>query len=289
VARFAVLLLALGGCNIVLQIDHIDPPPPAVCGPYGPAVPVAFSSDLAMAHDLAVVGTLGTVVTEEGGISHVTPVMGNDTLDEWKPDGRAKIDRYTGHAVASGTVFAVGVDDSTYVLEFEYVPNVWSSLNPTLPKDACFNMRAGNEIDVVDPVNGPQLRRVAVVKRPSGEAGCTIGKPQLVLVTRVPPFDLAHLWTEDPARTLPLNQSEIVPSQAVLTQDLRTLVYAGGDGETTSDLYVTTLDPDTNMFGVGQKITSLSTPDPEDEPWIDADCSTIWFRRNGVTMMARKQ
>ena len=25
------------------------------------------------------------------------------------------------------------------------------------------------------------------------------------------------------------------------------------------------------------------------EPWIDADCSTLWFRRGGVTFMAKKQ
>jgi hypothetical protein len=283
-----VLILA-SGCDAVFSLDPLVPYPPSLCGPYAEATPVMFSPELVakQAHDLSVSSPgVGAVVTEDGFVHHVVPVTFDAGSQTWMRAGM-EILRYRGHRTADDTVYGESIDDATTVVEYKLNAGVWNAQSPTVATDPCFNYTIGNEYDVVDPVNGLQLQRATLVKAASGNVGCDVGKDQLVITNRTPPFSPSRLWREDPPRTMPLNDNPAVaPSQAVMTQDLRTIVYAGKH-DSEYDLYVTTLDKDMNNFATGQIIDSVSLPGAvEDEPWIDADCTTIWFRRDGVTMTA---
>jgi hypothetical protein len=65
--------------------------------------------------------------------------------------------------------------------------------------------------------------------------------------------------------------------EAVLTENQATLVYAGVSGGQ-SDIYASAQSP-LREFAPGGLIAGVTTADDEVEPWINATCSKLYFRR----------
>jgi hypothetical protein len=298
VVRVVAVLLVLSGCDIVLQISPVEVIPP-VCGPFGVPTPVLFAQRLldGQVHDFSVdgTGTIGAAYVKLGGISKLTMLA--KTGDVWDVDpiaGRnVGLEDRQGHVNLNGELdVAIVTMPGAGVYHYIFGGTQWqqdtSPGNSVLDVDSMYELLPGNEIDVFDPaINEVNYKRAVITKHPASG----VGKNVLMIVFREAPFNSAHLWTEDRARMQPLNNvATVSPSQGVLTEDMTKLVYAAKtEASATSDLFVAEQSTD-RTFDAGQYLDSLNTPDhDEDEPWIDATCSTIWFRRDGVTLMANKR
>jgi hypothetical protein len=89
----------------------------------------------------------------------------------------------------------------------------------------------------------------------------------------------------------PLNAvAELLPTGAALTGDHEILVYSARlYGSTESHLFATAFSIMKGEFSVGAAIGDLYRPGySDDQPWINADCSQIWFRRDNLTWTAQK-
>jgi hypothetical protein len=280
--QLSCLLVAMSGCDLVIGIDELAPAAPSACGPYGPPTPVAFDATLAGAHDLSVTddGMFGAVVTDADNIASTRPIVA-DGLGGWTIDpafADPTLDRVRGHRIAQGEIVATSVDLSYHeVASFAWFAPVWQAL--PLLRDNNFELYAGNARD-----DGDARRLVAVRRR------TTSAHNEIAVFDRNVSLDPTGAYHEDPDGPRVLNSvSSVQPTHAVLTADGRTIVYAASIDAGEPDLYVTTYDDALPGWAPGQAITSLDTRGAEDEPWVNGDCSRIWFRRDGVVYQADAQ
>jgi len=299
VLRVVLLLLAVSGCDRVF----LEEPAPPICGPYGEPRPLAFVPELVEPHGFSVRrdGSLGAVTARVAGVTGVYVV-------EERPPGSgawglASPARNVGlprGALAGGTIAELdlagqdelyawtGTPDRTEVQGYRFAGTSWGGTNVPLLRNAEFDITVGNVVEVVEVVEG-----VLVAQRKRGVltlAPADGGKSLLVFADQVAPYVDAgaeRTWDDIPERTRPLNEDASVhPSRGVLTQDLAILVYAarvdGGD----SELYASRIDDVEKTWRPGQRLLDVSTAGDEVEPWIDGDCSTLYFHRDGVTYRA---
>lgn len=290
VARLLFTLVALGGCTLVFNVEPIPGPGKLACGPYGTPQPVAFSSALQGlgAHDLSVTadGMAGAVVVDVDNTSSTIPVM-LDPSQTWVEDtsaGPTSLMGLRGHRVAADTILATSSTAGNHEVDtYKLASGAWSAMAPIVDSDPSFELYAGNEGDVLSGTT-VVYRRVVLVKR-------RVTTPHsLVIVTN---FELATDPTsfhEDVNRTFPLDAATgMEPTHAAITADRRTLVYAATPNGAKSELFVSTFDDTQSAWLAGDRITSLDTAGAEDEPWVNGDCSRIWFRRDGVVYQAQAQ
>lgn len=290
VARLLFALVALGGCTLVFNVEPLPGPGKLACGPYGAPTPVAFSAALmtAGAHDLSVTGdgTLGAVVVDVDNVPSTRPVM-LDGSQTWIDDPAGFASTLTGtrgHRVASDTMLLTSAANSHHEVDtYKLAATGWAQIAPIVDSDPGFELYAGNESDNLQGTT-VTYRRVLLVKRR------TTTPHSLVVVTN---FELATDPTsfhEDLNRTAPLDAAtDLQPTHAVITADRKTIVYAATASGANSDLFVSTFDVDQNAWLVGDRLASLDTDGAEDEPWVNGDCSRIWFRRDGVVYEAQAQ
>jgi hypothetical protein len=277
--------LLVSGCDYVVGIDELGSASPSACGPYGVPVPVVFDAALAGAHDFSVAddGLSGAVVIDSDNIPSTKPITPGGTLG-WALDpaftGSSTLDRLRGHRIEAGRVLATSIDTSHHqVDEYTFQGIAWQGA--LLLSDSNFELYAGN---ARDDDAGSATRLVAVRRR------TTSAHNEIAIFNRDLATDPTGAYHEDPDSPRTLNQvSTQQPTHAVLTADRRTIVYASSLGSNEPDLYVTTYDDALPGWGPGEPIRSLNTAGAEDEPWVNGDCSRIWFRRDGVVYEAEAQ
>jgi hypothetical protein len=283
--RFACLLVVASGCDLVVGFDKLDPAPASACGPYGDPVAVAFDPSLAGAHDFSVTedGMAGAIVIDDDNISSTKPIK-PDGNGGWTTDlaftGMATLDRTRGHRIATGTVLATSADASHHEIdEYAFQGTAWQAR--LLISDNNFELYAGN---ARTDDSGNATRLVAVRRR------TTSAHNEIAVFNKNLATDPTGAYHEDADSPRMLNAvSTLQPTHAVLTADRRTIVYAATIDDGEPDLYVTSYDDALPGWGPGQAISSLNTTGSEDEPWVNGDCSRIWFRRDGVVYAADAQ
>jgi hypothetical protein len=288
VVRHLSALVALSGCQVVFGIDPVEAPPKLACGPYAKPLEVAFDASLAGAHDLSVLDDEmhGAVVVDADNLSKTVPVV-LDGAGTWIPDASVTatgLDTLRGHRIAPDRVLATDTSKgNTQIDVYANTGTLWAAMTPVVDGDTSFELYAGNERDVISS-GATTYRRVTMVKRRT-----TTSHSQVVVTN----FDIAVDSTsfhEDPSRTALLNSvADIQPTHAEMTDDRRTIVYAATAIGEQPDLFVTTFDDTQQAWPPGERISTLNTTGAEDEPWINADCSRIWFRRDGVVYQAQAQ
>ncbi len=289
VRHLAVLLTLMGACDKVFAIEA---PPRAVCGPYAEPVPLELHGAISDPHGFTTRSdqAIGAVIATVGGQTQLYVVAQIDGVWTPEPTRNAGLADVLQGSIADRDFFGteellgtVGNPAQALVYRFS---TAWSpdSANPVM-RDSEFDVTVGNLVEVVDLVDEeyvPQLKRAVVVKAP--ENG--VGKNVLVFVDLRFPY-AENVWDDQPERTKPINDDlSISPSSGVLTSDLFTLVYAarrdGGD----SDLHVSRRDEVDKNWYPGVQLIGVNTGADELSPWINADCSRLYFERDGVTYAA---
>ena len=89
------------------------------------------------------------------------------------------------------------------------------------------------------------------------------------------------------ASLLESNPIKLSPNGGVLTTDREKLVYSATVGKNTrSELFSSFRIDDKFAHGPNVVIQGVKSDADLTEPWINSDCSTLYFRRDGVTWMA---
>ncbi|MDQ3367571.1 MAG: hypothetical protein M3680_19285 [Myxococcota bacterium] len=292
--RIALLLLVAGGCDLVIAIEE---PAPTACGPYGSLTPVAFDPLIEAPYGFSVRanGMLGAVTARVAGVTHTYVIQLDDT-GVWRLHSNPA--RNTGlGAVRDGSIGdrgatevdelygATGEPGATFTWIFA-TPTWGTDANP-IKQDQLYDVTVGNVVEVVEEIDGvivPQRKRAVVTLTPDDG----VGKNLLLFTDLLAPYAGA-LWNDDPERTDPINRDpDESPSQGVLTDDLFTLVYAARRRGGSSDLYVSRRDDVTRQWRPGTRLRGVNTDADELEPWINRDCSTLYFFRDGVTYQAQR-
>jgi hypothetical protein len=315
-----LLLLCASGCDLVIPLSE---PPVSPCGPFGKPVAQTFDAGLLngmpapdfvdvkyfSARNAAKAGDpdYGAIHAKREGNARVYVVERTDT-NAWTYAP-------TRNALLGGTA-----GGSIGEIEFDFLPNdakpgvdrlfVWQATptsmyqaelittmgggyaieNAPAVTDREFNIEVGNVVEVLeaDPdVPGamrPQRKRAVVTKTPVDFSG----KPVIVFADLLFPY-ASHVWAEDDDRTQPINKDPlVVPGRGALTNDLFILVYSMKYANGSYDIYASRRDPNTRQWSLGEKVTGEVNTSKLDEtdPWINGDCSVLYFARNGVTYRA---
>jgi hypothetical protein len=297
VSRHLPGLLALamggvvGGCDIVLQLAEVELPV-APCGPYSSVRPVEI---------MGVTEARGFSTSPDGELALVFGRIDNGPRrliplrpagDGWEPHpdlqaGLADITQPEGANLAPPEPTPVGDDYVTFprqpvMMVWSGTPHqlaryFWSGTRWTLDTnvppiiDGAYDIRAGNVVVVtggggVDDI----VRHTVQIRLPRDPAD----PHQVLLSANFPPmFSLVPR----PERTRPLNEAQVRATQAVLSENMRTLVYDAADGAG-RNIYASARSP-ANDFSRGGLLEGVNTADLELEPWIDATCSRLYFRR----------
>jgi hypothetical protein len=291
VLRAAVALVLLGGCDIVLGLDQVTTAS-APCGPYRTITPVPIQGVTAPTHfSITPDGTMAMVVGKNAA-GRVQPIVLAFDGTSWLPADAAHqtgLDALVGAHLAPPEKLPGGNGDYStepispaligwygtplQISRYYYAGTTWSYDNAVaIYLDSDFDARPGNVI--VSP-NGDDptlpIRHVPVTERPV-QAG---NADQIVITgSALPSY---HLLAA-PARTQPLDQHGLSFDQAVLTDDQRILVYSARTAPATFEIYASAKDG--TAFDAGGAIASINTPDGDEvEPWIDATCEKLYFRR----------
>jgi hypothetical protein len=287
-AAIAVVVGAVSGCDVVLGTDYFDPVPP-LCGPYGPASPVQYDPAIGNPTDFSVAGDgmHGLVSATYNNVTGATPIMlGTDGI--WLPDV-AKLGGNTlakavtgGHMGTTGDVFA-WLDHSKnlgFPIIVRYVfTTVWSPIVPNVAESNLDDLIPGNEVESDAGFNAVTRYVVELSQAIDGGAPGT-----LTILVAAPASDVFK--ASDFANAI--NDVEAIsPTGAALTADHGILVYSAKVGTTEGHLFESSFTK--SKFGPGHGIESLYMPGKaDDQPWINNDCTQIWFRRDGLTWTARK-
>lgn len=286
------MLFAIAGCDFVFQLEPVSTVG-VPCGPYTTVTEVTITgvSD-ARNFSISADGELALVFGRIGTAPR-RPIPLRNTGAAWEPhpDPQAGLDQIispVGANLAPAELTPVGDD---YVMSPpQPVMMVWSGTpnelaryyfagtqwvvdpNMTPVTDGDYDVRAGNVIVVtggggVDDI----VRHTVQVKRALDP---TQSPNQILLSANSPPrFNLVTR----PDRTRPLNEAQLETSQAVLSDDMRALVYAA-KVDADSDLFAVARSS-ANDFAKGGELIGVNTAADELEPWIDATCSKLYFRR----------
>lgn len=288
-ARRLILLLALGGCDMVFGLNRPDMP--HVCGPYGVPEEVMFSPALVGAHDFSIdpSGLHGMVHANlgVGGLPawdgpHAIIPDGNGV---WIQDGardKAVLNSFQGgHLTASGQVVAwIDMPRGVMANLLMFGAGAWSQVTDVLDTQvADRDLHIGNVIDL--DVGSGLVQRFAVEIRPPADFN-SIG--QIGIIQRVP----GNAFWAQTTEVRDLNQADpkIDLNGGVLTADHEKLVYSGKRGSSpVSRIFASerTLD----QFSPSAEIVIQGVHDDEEltEPWINADCTELYFRQGDTTWL----
>jgi hypothetical protein len=289
------VLIALSGCDSIFSLDHIDLPS-APCGPYRSVQP------------LPITGVLEPQQFSITADEQLAMVMGLDSQmrrrpfalawngEAWEPHGdyqKALDNRgiegarlapfeetptgqgYTGIPEQPAMNAWILNTGRQQVDRYFWTTNGWTldANQGSLFDGPDFDVHAGNVVVVKNTTNVERVRHTVVTKI-AVEQGYT--NQVLLYANNLPNYTLTAK-----ERTDPLNEQaaaiDLALGDAVLTENQATLVYAGVSGGQ-SDIYASAQSP-VREFALGGLITSVETGDDEVEPWINATCSKLYFRR----------
>lgn len=285
------LALLLSGCDVVLGLDIITEPP--VCGPYGEPVEVVFDARLQNPYDFSIdaTGVRGMVNARRTNAANMTwtgpHAIVPDANGVWVPDDardRPNLDSLSGaHMVTTlaGNAQAIGWIEkprTPAIFEYQFQTTAWSMVPGFVDPFIAESTRAGN---VVEIRAGALSQKWAVLI----EISQMLGEPNNLRINQLDPQSSWQLTSQ----ATPLEQSplEINPNGGVLTADREKLVYSARLGTNEhSEVFASARDRGKYDPGVKVRIEGVDGNADLTEPWVNADCSTLYFRRANATWMA---
>jgi hypothetical protein len=295
VARHVSALLVLAGCDIAFGIDPVDQTP-TLCGPYGPPEPVAFDAALGSPTDFSVAkdGIHGLVRATVGAVGP-TPIVYDESTATWVVDNvrnagiMLQLGLSGGHMGETGDVYGwiayvQGGQSSLQHYIYSTTSMLWSATTNELgPGSTTFDLASGQEIEIPDDESNPTAyaRFLAEVKLP------TNGEPVHSFDILVEDFGTTFFLSSGFATELD-NDVALDINGAAMTAKHHILVYSAILApDTESHLYETEFTR--NHFTIGTPMRSLMLAGhPDDQPWVNEDCSTIWFHRDNAVWTAHK-
>lgn len=287
--RLVACLVALSGCARVWGLDEENLDPPA-CGPYIDETPVVFPDDLPDAANFNLAKGRRGVLYRGSVVSAMTTVVleSSDGIT-WthSPDPGEAFSVGTtliGRLVASNDMYLADINDQSVAL-YTFVKPTGSESGWTPQSPLAFNMHGavvGNAVRTVDHDGVEQFRRLVLTVLDDNDKR-TI---QMTQKSGDPAAD----WSVNSLRTNPLNTDKTLVDlgQAVMTEDMNTLVYAAKYRDDTAfGLFVSVID-NANSFEKGLRIEIDGVAPDDDllEPSISSDCKVIYYRRQGQTFTA---
>ncbi|MBV8762658.1 MAG: hypothetical protein JO257_35560 [Deltaproteobacteria bacterium] len=290
--RGVCLVALLGGCDVVFSLDHV-PLAKAPCGPYTTLTPLTITGVTNPTHfSITPDGTLAMVVGKDAS-NVVRPILLTGSGTTWAPDVAA---RQTGLNALVGAHLApqeklpdgngayskdpvspaimAWLGHPLQTTRYYYSPSAKLWANDVAVGsfgDPDYDVIPGNTI--VSP-NGtdPTLpnRHVTLTEHTTS----TANHDQILLTANnLPSYGLVA----SPTRTQLLDESGDTFDQAVLTDDQQTLVYSAKSAGS-FEIFASAKG---TGFDVGDAVQGMvDTPDHDElEPWIDATCSKLYFRR----------
>jgi len=268
VVRLALLVVASSACDVVLQLETVDPNPARVGRTL--AVAQTFTGFNGTVTDFALAGDGARAIVPE----RVRRPADRDTHGRRRLGGRpGAVDgarqpahRRSSDDVARGLVLSAGTPLAIGATIF--VAGAWSlttnGVDMVVAGYPLVDVVIGNEVELgVQPDN---ITSFAVVRLADADA-----KYQLRLRVKVPGVN-PH-WTDD----LEMEQINAVgnPEHGVVTADADTLVYASArTGDASVDLFVSQSHEYGPSVSARRAARRESTPAPTRvEPWIDAACA----------------
>ena len=284
-----VVVGALGGCDLVLGTQAFDPFD-ALCGPYGVPAQVQFDSALGQPTDFSVAADSmhGLVTATYNGITGPTPILFDGTT--WVVDVPRNVGAIRlatalsgGHMGTTGDVYGWLDHDKSpdppIVVQYVFTTS-WSAVVPNVDRSTILDLTTGNEVES-DAGNGAKTRYVVELRHDF--AGSLPAKLEILAASPAAPDTFAPTGFTDPINGI----AGIAPTGGVLTGDHEIFVYSAKLGAVESHLFETPFSK--FEFAAGSPIALLGVAGKaDDQPWINGDCSQIWFRRDGVTWTAQK-
>jgi len=276
----------LSGCNLILGMETFDPEP-TLCGPYAPPVPIELDPALVGATDFSVAadGIHGMVHATYNGLPGPTPIVFDG--QRWVADTRPGMQMALAmnlsgaHVGVTGDVYGwidhVKRPGLTEIDHYTFT-GVWG-FDKVVISSSLFDVVPGNEVES-DAGAGAKVSYLVELQQPFDGTGVNTIQ---ILAATPPAFAFQPSGFVDPLNTV----GGLNPTGGALTGDHQILVYSAiTPGLTGSHFYETSFVH--NQFMPGHLIPSLYAADHgDDEPWVNADCSRIWFRRDGVTYTAQ--
>lgn len=287
--RCVPLLVLLVGCDQVLGLERDVPPP--VCGPFEEPTLVPIHEELVDAKDFSVdsSGTRGMIYamfprasTRLTGVHPIKLVNGM-----WRGDATRDVGAITaldgGHIAENdsmvGWLLEEGLDRPE-VREYTF-STAWDQ----------------STTGIVDPLQSQTSTAGNVIVLPFGGVGTIRFMVTILLAERAGDLNTMRIfqrisssssWELTPqADPLKTSRAKINPSAGVMTADHGKLVYAATVGSnTTSRLYASARIKDEFAPGSELIIDGIESDADLTEPWINADCSALYFGRDGKSWMA---
>ena len=287
--RFALLLPLLGACDLAFSVNEVVPIE-SPCGPYKTTTPITING-VTDPRSFSISGEMAMVVGR-AATGEVRPIPLHLVGDAWEPDpafqaGLAALSLTAANLAplepapngmtypnanplapvmmaATGTPLAVG--------RYYWSGTTWSLDTNQVPvSDPSFDLRPGNVVLKASTVENDRVRHTVISYSPRDPA---MDVPHIQLYANTPPSWSLLLKA---VRTAPLNNDPGNFGQAVLTDDQAKLVYSRTTES--ADIYASAQSP-ARDFGPGTPLDdTVNTSDDEVEPWIDATCSKLYFRR----------
>lgn len=287
-SRRLLLLLALGGCDRVFGLERDLER--AVCGPFGPPEPVVFAPELGAVSDLSVdaTGTAGMVHANLGngaiGAWRGPHAVMKDGTGTWVQDtvrDRPVLNSLDGaHLTADGTGAMSWIDSPRGVMAnvLAFAGGAWSTVaQDVVERQTDKDVHIGNVIDL--PIGTGLVQRFAVEIRLSFDRA---SPGELRIIQRIP---TDSFWMVTGQAT-PLNTTTPALSHngGVMTADHEILVYTAVVGkETRSRAFASRRIRDTFGPGVELIIDGVEADASITEPWINADCTRLYYREGDTT------
>ena len=273
----------------MLGTDYFDPTD-ALCGPYRAPAQVHFDPMLGQPTDFSVAadGIHGLVSATYNGLTGPTPILFDGSM--WAPDparnaGAIKLAAVLsgGHMGTTGDVYG-WLDhnkspDPPIVVQYVFTGS-WSAVVPNVDRSTILDLTTGNEVES-DAGGGAKTRYVVELRQDF--AGALPAKLEILAASPTAPDAFAPSGFTDPINGV----AGIAPTGGVLTANHEIFVYSAKLGTVESHLFETPFSK--FEFAAGSPIKQLGVAGKaDDQPWINGDCSQIWFRRDGVTWTAQK-
>lgn len=294
--RGALLLLAVSGCDLALGVKHVDEQQGA-CGPYTKLTEIPISGVVAPRGFSISADETMALVTGTDGAGQTRPIPLRWNGSSWEPDmsmqkGLDASMKYANLAAAeatpmgmtyTGAVAPVMLVSTRVSASLEVGRYYWSGTTWTQDQNqgsfavAGYDVFPGNTNVRVGTGGADDRVRSTVfweVALNTSEGGNKIA------VTANDPNNLNKFTLADKGRTIGLNNAGLGLGQAVMTEDRSKLVFATKTGAH-ADIYAVEQSAEAHTFDdVGAGVGPLvNTGNDEVEPWINEDCSKLYFRQ----------
>jgi hypothetical protein len=288
VSRRLLFVLALGGCDRAFGLERDLPPP--VCGPFGPPEEVVFDGALGAVSDFSVdaSGTYGMVYANIGN-TNVTPWRGPHAIVKspsgmWIQDtarDKPVLNSLDGaHIIGAGGSAISWLDSPRGPMSglLSFAGGAWSTVvGDILDRESDKDAHFGNVIDL--PVGQGLIQRFAVELRLSFDRN----EPGELRILQRIPTDSNWMPTE---QATPLNTANppLDLDGGVMTADHEILVYTARVGEEKhSRAFASRRIRDQYNPGVELIIDGVDNDASITEPWINADCTQLYYREGDTT------